>query len=220
MSAFTFAPGQQFAGGLVPFAAPKILFVPDQLYRTLKLTNEPFSILTDLEQALQLIGPTGIATLLYVNSLYNSHTDKFLKDEIVSGFSTHDLMDGYRDQLKGREDLREPYANIVKQYDGLLLTKPELPESYLRTPAEEVVFLDNDMENTAHDPVQYYVPEMFVVCERVYGVRLKAFTGLEKSDFKKALKQVTVANMGLLSKSYDIRQIAQFDIFKSYVANC
>lgn len=220
MSVLTLAPGQQLSGGLVPFEAPKILLVPDQLYRTLQLTNESFKVLTDLEQALQLIGPTGIATLLYVNSLYNSQSDKFLKDEVISGFSAHDLMDGYRDQLKGREDLREPYANIVKQYDGLLLTKPELPETYLRPTAEEVVFLDNDMENTAKDEIQYYVPEMFVVCERVYGVRLKAFTGLEKGDYKKALKQVTVANMGLLSKSYDIRQIAQFDIFKSYVANC
>lgn len=220
MSVLTLAPGQQLAGGLMPMVAPKILFVPDQLYRTLQLTNEPFSVLTDLEQTLQLIGPTGIATLLYVNSLYNSHTDIFLKEEIIGGFAIHDLMDGYRDQLKGREDLREPYANIVKQYDGLLLTKPQLPETYLKAPAEEPAFLDNDMENTAHDHVQYYVPEMFVVCERVYGVRLKAFTGLDKGDNKKALKQVTVANMGLLSNSYNIRQMAQFDIFKSYVANC
>lgn len=194
---------------------PKIVFVPDQLYQTLKLTNEPMSTLTSLEQMLELVGPNGIASFVFANSLYYSQDDKFLKSELIEGFGLLDLMDGYRDQLAGREDLRDQYTNIVKHYDGMKITQPELPDTYLR---EQIENVDNDMES-AVNATQYYVPEMFVVCERVYGVRLKAVTGME-GDLKKALKHITVANVGLLGNSYDIRQIARFDLLKSYVALC
>lgn len=216
MSVLNINTSQSTTSGLGDVEQPKIVFVPDQLYQTLKLTNEPNSTLLNLEKMLEQVGPNGIASFVYVNSLYYSQDDIFLKTELVTGFSLFDLMDTYRDQLAGREDLRDPYTHIVKQCDGMKITQPELPVTYLREQTENV---DNDMEN-AVDATQYYVPEMFVVSERIYGVRLKAVTGMDKGDLEKALKHTTVANVGLLGNSYDIRQIARFDLFKSYVALC
>lgn len=216
MSVLNINTGQTAKSGLGDHEQPQIVFVPDQLYQTLKLTNEPMSTLVSLEQMLELVGPNGIASFVFANSLYNSQDDIFLKDERITGFSAHDLIDTYRDQLAAREDLREQYTHIVKQYDGMKITQPELPVAYLREQNENV---DNDMEN-AVDATQYYVPEMFVVSERIYGVRLKAVTGMNNSDIKRALKHATVANVGLLGNSYDIRQIARFEIFKAYVALC
>lgn len=216
MSVLNINTSQSTPNGLGDVEQPRIVFVPDQLYQTLKLMNEPVSTLLDLEQMLELVGPNGIASFVYANSLYYSQDDIFLKSELINGFAIYDLMDTYRDQLAAREELRDQYTHIVKQYDGMKITQPELPVQYLRDQTENV---DNDMEN-AVDATQYYVPEMFVVSERIYGVRLKAVTGMVNGSLEKALKHITVANVGLLGNSYDIRQIARFDIFKSYVALC
>lgn len=216
MSVLNINTSQSTPNGLGDVEQPRIVFVPDQLYQTLKLMNEPVSTLLDLEQMLELVGPNGIASFVYANSLYYSQDDIFLKCEHINGFAIYDLMDTYRDQLAAREELRDQYTHIVKQYDGMKITQPELPVQYLRDQTENV---DNDMEN-AVDATQYYVPEMFVVSERIYGVRLKAVTGMVNGSLEKALKHITVANVGLLGNSYDIRQIARFDIFKSYVALC
>lgn len=212
MSVLNITTGQSARSGLGEAELPQLIFVPEQVYQTIKLANEPQSTLLNLDQLIQLIGPAGVASLVYVNSLYNSESGKFLPNEVIGGFAIYDLMDIYRDQLTENEHLRATYTNIVKQIDGLSLTKADLPDAFLR---ENV---GNDMEVAATQSEQYYVPEMFVVSERIYGVRLKAVTGIVNS--KDALTRTTVANLGLLSNSYDIRQIAHFDILKRYVALC
>ena len=108
---------------------------------------------------------------------------------------------------------------MLRILDGLKMTKPDFPENYLKSIVSEDLLIDGDTDEDSVSAIQYYVPVMFVISEQIYGVRLKAVTGLNSED-KKALKQATVANVGLLSNSYDIQQIAHFQIFKKFVQVC
>lgn len=219
MSTMNINSDQRSVKGIGDVYQPQLVFIPNLLYKTLTLTNESFKSVLDLEHMLDLVGPNGVATFLYASSLYYSQSDLFLNHENISGFSECDLLDKYRDDLIGAEHLRDRYDEVIRILDGLKLTKPNFPDDYLKGIVEEDYVVDGDTDQESAALVQYYVPVMFVLSEQIYGVRLKAVTGLN-SDDKKALKQATVANVGLLSNSYDIQQIAHFPIFKTFVQTC
>ncbi len=210
---------QRYVHGVGAMNQPQLVYVPNMLYKTMDLTNESFKTLLDLEHMLNLVGPNGVATFLYAGSLYNAQSDLFLKHETITGFTSAELLDKYRDDLVGKEYLRSQYNEVVRILDGLKMTKPEFPENYLKSIVADDLLIDGDTDKDSSSVIQYYVPVMFVISEQIYGVRLKAVTGLN-SDDKKALKQATVANVGLLSNSYDIQQLAHFQIFKNFVQVC
>lgn len=218
-STFNINSDQRRVNGIGAVYQPQLVYVPNSLYQTMQLTNESFKSLLNLEHMLNLVGPNGVATFLYACSLYNSQSDLFLNQETISGFTFADLLDKYRDDLVACESLRPQYNEIVRILDGLKMTKPEFPENYLKSIVPEDLLIDGDTDEDSVSVVQYYVPVMFVISEQIYGVRLKAVTGLTSED-KKALKQATVANVGLLSNSYDIQQLAHFQIFKNFVQVC
>lgn len=198
---------------------PQLVYVPNAIYAAFKLTNDLPGKMLDLEHMLNSVGPNGVATFLYASSLYYSQSDLFLKHETITGFTECDLLDKFRDDLLGKEHLRDQYNDVIRILDGLKLTKPDFPDNYLRGYIKEDLLVDENADENSSALVQYYVPVMFVLSEQIYGVRLKAVTGLNSED-KKALKQATVANVGLLSNSYDIKQIAHFPIFKNFVQLC
>lgn len=218
-STFNINSDQRSVNGIGVAYQPQLVYVPNSLYQTMQLTNESFKSLLNFEHMLNLVGPNGVATFLYACSLYNSQSDLFLNQETISGFTFADLLDKYRDDLVACEELRSQYNEVLRILDGLKMTKPDFPENYLKSIVSEDLLIDGDTDVDSVSAVQYYVPVMFVISEQIYGVRLKAVTGLNSED-KKALKQATVANVGLLSNSYDIQQIAHFQIFKSFVQVC
>lgn len=199
---------------------PQLVFVPDQMLRTVKLTNEPLKTFLDLDLMFKIFGVNGTATFVFLNSLYNSQSDLFLRNETLPGFLGFDLLDPYRDQLKEKPTLSEDYAQLIKVIDGLKITKPEYSDSFLKDVEGVGNILSNDMVESTPNTKQYYVPELFVISERIYGVRLKAVTSLINGDLQETLKQATVANIGLLSNSYDIRQLASLPVIKQFVALC
>ena len=218
-STFNINSDQRSVNGIGVAYQPQLVYVPNSLYQTMQLTNESFKSLLNFEHMLNLVGPNGVATFLYACSLYNSQSDLFLNQETISGFTFADLLDKYRDDLVACEELRSQYNEVLRILDGLKMTKPDVPENYLKSIVSEDLLIDGDTDEDSVSAIQYYVPVMFVISEQIYGVRLKAVTGLNSED-KKALKQATVANVGLLSNSYDIQQIAHFQIFKKFVQVC
>ncbi len=218
-STFNINSDQRSVNGIGVAYQPQLVYVPNSLYQTMQLTNESFKSLLNFEHMLNLVGPNGVATFLYACSLYNSQSDLFLNQETISGFTFADLLDKYRDDLVACEELRSQYNEVLRILDGLKMTKPDFPENYLKSIVSEDLLIDGDTDEDSVSAIQYYVPVMFVISEQIYGVRLKAVTGLNSED-KKALKQATVANVGLLSNSYDIQQIAHFQIFKKFVQVC
>lgn len=196
-------------GGIADYPAPKLVFIPNFVFQSLELKNEPINTVLNLDQMIKVLGVNETANLIFLNSLYDAQDSFFKQNELIKGFETFDLIDKYRDDLKAYPELEMQYDNMIAKTEGLKLTKGKLPDNYIY-----------DMEVTASKKAEYYVPEMFLLNERVYGVRLKAITGDEGVDNKKALKDATVANVCLLSNSYDIRQIAGFELFKSYIALC
>ena len=218
-STFNINSDQRSVNGIGVAYQPQLVYVPNSLYQTMQLTNESFKSLLNFEHMLNLVGPNGVATFLYACSLYNSQSDLFLNQETISGFTFADLLDKYRDDLVACEELRSQYNEVLRILDGIKMTKPDFPENYLKSIVSEDLLIDGDTDEDSVSAIQYYVPVMFVISEQIYGVRLKAVTGLNSED-KKALKQATVANVGLLSNSYDIQQIAHFQIFKKFVQVC
>jgi hypothetical protein len=218
-STFNINSDQRCVNGIGVINQPQLIYIPNSLYKTMTLTNESFKTLLNLEHMLNLVGPNGVATFLYASSLYNSQSDLFLNQETITGFTFADLLDKYRDDLIANEHLRSQYTEVVRILDGLKMTKPDFPENYLKSIVAEDLLIGSNTDEDSVSVIQYYVPVMFVISEQIYGVRLKAVTGLT-SDDKKALKQATVANVGLLSNSYDIQQLAHFPIFKNFVQVC
>jgi hypothetical protein len=67
-----------------------------------------------------------------------------------------------------------------------------------------------DAENNA----QYYVPVLFSLRVGIYGVRLVAVTDLQSE------KQIAVANLELLSKTYPLSTLAGLEYFKHCIELC
>lgn len=210
---------QRSVKGMGDVNQPQLVFIPNAIYGDFESTNVHPKNMLDLEHMLNRFGPNGVATFLYASSLYYSQSDLFLNHENITGFTECDLLDKYRDDLLGKEHLRDQYNDVIRILDGLKLTKPDFPDNYLKGFYKGDLLVDGNADENSIALVQYYVPVMFVLSEQIYGVRLKAVTGLNSED-KKALKQATVANVGLLSNSYDIKQIAHFPIFKNFVQLC
>lgn len=187
---------------------PRTVFVPEQVRGTFDLYNVKLSELLDLSQALEILGITGVAMFVYVNNIYNHASDIFLKDDLIHEFDKFDLMDKYRDDLNKYPELREPYNNIVKHIDGYTISPPHLSNGYIKSP-----------EDTIDGKVQYYVPVMESIGDRIYGIRLKAVTGGVYTK-QEGYKHAIVANIGVLSKSYEIRQIACMEYYKTFIRRC
>ena len=186
---------------------PKIIFVPDNIARALHLTQTPAEDLVDLEKIINLLGVAGVAMFVHLNDSYNNTSDIFSMTELLNGFDQYDLMDDYRDQLVKYPHLRDQYDTIVSKIDGYKDYPAVIPEDYLR-PSSDFV----------GETIHYYVPKIMSLHDRTYMVRLEAVTG--SCDVENASLRAIVANIGVLSKSYDIKQLASLPYFKEYVKHC
>lgn len=189
---------------------PKLVFLPIDVVNTFKLTDTPIKDVCDLETMLATFGAFGVAYFVYVDYIYKTASSNFLKHELMPDFTSFDLMDAYRDQLDSKPGLVENYANIVKRLDVLKLEGKPLIEKYVKPQPDSAVDTN----------VVYYVPMLTYLGNSVYGVRLVAVTGATEKVNKKDICNAIVANIGVLSKSYETNQLVKLPYFEQYVELC
>ena len=183
---------------------PRILFLPNALAESVLLNLDDLNILFKYREASTLLGSYALGCMVTVNSLYNSGDSIFLKSELLPGFEVIDMLDVYRDQVAlyraADYDTTADYDTMVRAVETSKYKELKLPDNYLR-PA-------------GSDNAQYYVPVLFALRDGIYGVRLVAVTDLQ------AEKQVAVANLELLSKSYSTSTLAGLEYFKRCIELC
>lgn len=190
---------------------PRVLFLPHALAESILLNLDNIDILFKFNEANTLLGTQALGCLVHVNSLYNSQDSIFLKSELLPGFEVVDMLDVYRDQValyrSSDYDMTANYDTMVSRVETSKFRDLKLPDNYLR-PAR-----DNDMDDVENN-AQYYVPVLFSLRDGIYGVRLTAVTDLQ------AEKQIAVANLELLSKTYTTSVLAGLDYFKHCIELC
>lgn len=191
---------------------PRILFLPHALAESILLNLDNIDIIFKFREASNLLGSYALGSLVHVNSLYNSHDSIFLKSELLNGFEVVDMVDVWRDQVSlyrtEDPDTASDYDAMVRSIESAKLKELNLPENYLRLTGN-----GNDMEDVENN-TQYYVPVLFPLRDGIYGVRLVAVTDLQSE------KQVAVANLELLSKTYQTSVLAGFEYFKHCIELC
>lgn len=190
---------------------PRVLFLPHALAESILLNLDNIDILFKFNEANTLLGTQALGCLVHVNSLYNSQDSIFLKSELLPGFEVVDMLDVYRDQVAlyraSDYDMTSNYDTMVSCVETSKLRDLKLPDNYLRPEC------DNDMDD-AENNAQYYVPVLFSLRDGIYGVRLTAVTDLQ------AEKQIAVANLELLSKTYTTSTLAGLEYFKHCIELC
>ena len=130
----------------------------------------------------------------------------------MPGFEIVDMQDVYRDQVSLYRsedyDMTADYDAMVKHIETAKFRDLKLPENYLR--GDSAINNMEDAENNA----QYYVPVLFSLRDGIYGVRLVAVTDLQSE------KQIAVANLELLSKTYPLSTLAGLEYFKHCIELC
>lgn len=191
---------------------PRILFLPNALAESVLLNLDDLNILFKYREASTLLGSYALGCMVTVNSLYNSGDSIFLKSELLPGFEVIDMLDVYRDQVAlyraADYDTTSDYDTMVRAVETSKYKELKLPDNYLRPAGSDNA--RDDVENNA----QYYVPVLFALRDGIYGVRLVAVTDLQ------AEKQVAVANLELLSKSYSTSTLAGLEYFKRCIELC
>ena len=191
---------------------PRILFLPNALAESILLNLDNLDIIFKFREASNLLGSYALGSLAHVNSLYNSHDSIFLKSELLHGFEVVDMVDVYRDQVSlyraADYDTTADYDTMVRAVETSKYKDLKLPENYLRPTGN-----DNGMED-AENNAQYYVPVLFPLRDGIYGVRLVAVTDLQSE------KQIAVANLELLSKTYPLSTLASLEYFKHCIELC
>ena len=191
---------------------PRILFLPHAMAESVLLNLDNIDIIFKFREASNLLGSYALGCLISVNSLYNSQDSIFLKSELLPGFEIVDMQDVYRDQVSLYRsedyDMTADYDAMVKHIETAKFRDLKLPENYLRGNSA-----NNNMED-AENNAQYYVPVLFSLRDGIYGVRLVAVTDLQSE------KQIAVANLELLSKTYPLSTFASLEYFKHCIELC
>lgn len=187
---------------------PRVVYVPEQILQLFEMSNIPVSELICFRTLVETIGDQSLANFIFFNSLYNSKSDIFLPSEVITGIDCVDLYELlYRTAVLA--DAPHDYMLDVKRLvDAKIANVTTLTREDL-VPTLKVE--EGEQE-------RYYVPRLFIIRDNIYGVRLEAITDYE--NLKEELRKVTVANLGILSVRYDVRQWAKTDLFKDYVELC
>lgn len=189
---------------------PRIVFFPDALAESVLLNLDNLDIIFKFNEAEPLLGASALGCFVHVNALYNSRNSIFLKSELLPGFEVIDMLDVYRDQVtlyrSTDYDMTSSYDDVVRYVETAGMKDINLPANYIRP-------TNNSMEDVESD-VQYYVPVLFSLRDGIYGVRLVAVTDLQSE------KQVAVANLELLSKTFPTSTLASLDYFKRCIELC
>lgn len=192
----------------------QLVFVPNLLLQHLDGMNKPISDLLDLEKMIQSFGIETVASFVNLSDLYNRKDSENLLNTCIASFQSFDWFGAPMHKL--RQENPELALQLTRLIEGQKLSGKEISEDFVYGVKHS---LFNDMDENTADPVQLYVPEIFVILGRVYGVRLKAVTGnLEDGQRETVYRNALVATIGQLSKVFDIKLVAKTEMFKTFIS--
>lgn len=191
----------------------QLVFAPNLLLQHLESMNKPVSDLLDLEKLIDYFGIETVASFVNLNGLYNPKDSEKILSTYMDSLQSFDWMGSPMHNLRNKNP--ELALQLTRLIEGQKLQAKPVNDDFVYGVQHS---LFNDMNENNTDPVQLYVPEIFVILGRVYGVRLKAITGtIDDSQRETVQRNALVATIGQLGKVFDIKLIAKTEVFKTFI---
>ena len=193
----------------------RILLVPHTVFSAIINNHLDLSILLDVGEMASNVSALTAAKLAYSNQLYDHGTSKSLLQSIRQSLATYNLIGETFEKLNSTNPKLAEEVN--KQLAGLRTTMSQDDvQHYIEDQKSDYI-----VEEVSGDKPQFYVPEIFVIRQNVFGVYQKSVIIDDKPETKeRVLFEATLAAMGQLAQHFGNEDLAATELYKFMVRTC
>lgn len=187
----------------------QILLVPRTLHSAIINTHLDLSILLDVGEMASNISALTAAKLVHSNQLYDDEPSKSLMYAIRQSLTTYNLIGKTLEKLKSNNPALANEFN--KQLAGLRTTMSQDDvQKFIDEQGRDYI-----VEEVSGSKPQFYVPEIFVIQQNVFGVYQKTVPIDDKPETKqRVLFEATLAALGQLAQHFGNEQLAKTELYK------
>lgn len=190
----------------------QLLLIPNTLCEVMINSQNDLSRLLDVADVIATLSISNAAKLVYINQLYYPKESKNLIHALSETLTVYDLMGESFTKLK---QVEEGLAHkLLLEVEGL---KSTMSEDDVRTMVEQQA-TDYNVKQFDSETVTLYVPELFVLKQNIFGVRMKAVvtdgTALAKNT---VLSEASTTALGLLIQHFGNEAAAGTEVFNHFI---
>lgn len=193
----------------------QLVLVPKVLSEILRSNFASMSTLLDLGESIEMFSSGTTASFILANELYDPKKSKNLFDSLYATLSKFDFMGSVFTTLSGKN--QSLALNLRKDIDGKRTTMNS--GDITKFVEGGVSDVDNYVNNDNTDTVQFYVPEVFVIENKIYGVCLKSVSASNVDENSRLYieRDAVAAMLEQLGKCFNNNLLMKTELFKEYI---